>query len=112
MLVLYINNRQSKYLQSALGAYVPQTLLNHTPIIITEEQDFIDYGFLGNGSATNPYIIENLNISTSEETAIAIYNVSVFYVIRNCFVKADRYGIYIENTSCYVENSDSYLPIP
>ena len=84
---------------------------SHSPIRIVDEQGFIDGGFSGNGTKYNPYLIENLTISTSEEIAIAICNVSVYYSIKNCIVEANRYGVYIENTSFYEENTDSYLPI-
>ncbi len=86
-------------------------LSEHDPITITCEQNFTDYGFSGNGTEVNPYVIENLNISTTEEKAIAIYNVSVFYVLRNCLVQADRYGIYVENTTLQGNSPVSYLPL-
>ena len=91
--------------------YVPQILSEHPPITITSEQNFTDYGFPGNGTETNPYRIENFNIFTTEKSAIAIYNLSVFFVISNCLVSADRYGIYIENVSFYDLYSQSYLPL-
>ena len=68
----------------------------HESIIIDHDDDFIDYGFSGNGSSANPYIIENYYISTSEEYGIDIEFTSKHFIIRNCYITADQTGINIE----------------
>lgn len=62
---------------------------DHTPIIIQNEDNFTDYGFSGNGSEFNPFVIENLNISSfspSKSSGILIEGTSSFFVIRNCLI--------------------------
>ena len=58
----------------------------HSPIDIDRNSDFETLGFPGNGSESNPYRIENLNI-TGTFYSIIITNVSVYYVISNCYLK-------------------------
>ncbi|MHA2069713.1 MAG: NosD domain-containing protein [Candidatus Thorarchaeota archaeon] len=58
----------------------------HAPIYIDSIDDFETLGFPGNGSVTDPYRISDLTITTSSGPAIAIWNVSVYYVISNCIV--------------------------
>ena len=60
-------------------AIVHQNLSFHNPIDIISEQNFTDYGFLGDGSSINPYRIENLNITTVEERGISIQNVTCYF---------------------------------
>jgi len=46
------------------------------------------YQFKGEGTWENPYIIEDLNINTdTKTTCIAIENVDVWFVIRNCYFR-------------------------
>ena len=71
----------------------------HSPIIITCDGNFSDYGFPGNGSAVNPFIIENYNITTNDEIGISILDTTKFFIIRNCYIDAYRRGIDIENTA-------------
>jgi parallel beta-helix repeat protein len=81
-------------------------LINHEPILIYTEQNFTDYGFPGNGTETNPYRIENLEIETSQEIAIAVYDISQQFIIKDCQVRASLYGIYIEN--CNSSHADYF----
>jgi len=69
----------------------------HTSIFIDSDDDFITYGFNGTGSWTNPYIIENYNITTTDSCGIEIIEVSKSFVIQNCYIRASNYGILISN---------------
>jgi hypothetical protein len=60
------------------------------PITIQDAADFVRYGFPGNGTGSNPYIIERLNITTLGEACIQIHNVNVSFVIRNCILDNQR----------------------
>jgi len=67
-----------------LNALVP-----HGPINITSDTDFVlVYDFPGEGSAAVPYLIDNLNITTTDVYGINIEGVTKFFKITNCFVKA------------------------
>ena len=75
--------------------YVTSTQVNslssHSPIRIDNDSDFADTaasdGWKGNGSADNPYIIENYDINgTDAGYCIYIGNTTAHFVIRNCSV--------------------------
>lgn len=67
----------------------------HNPISIYENDDFISYGFPGNGTEENPYRIENYNITTDSDYGIFVGGVTDFFVVQHCFVNAQNYGIKI-----------------
>ncbi len=71
--------------------------LDSLPIIITNDSNFTDYGFPGNGTPLDPYRIENLNITTTEEKGIYVFNTTKHFIIQNCFVDAYRGGIVIDS---------------
>ena len=53
----------------------------------------------GIGSAGDPYVIENLSIVTSDSIGIYIAFTTKNFVIRDCFIDAVLYGIYIYNAA-------------
>lgn len=71
------------------------------PIFITNDLDFnTTYNFPGNGSSVNPFIIENYYINTTGAMPSSIYitQVTVHFVIRDCFIATTSYyGIIIED---------------
>jgi parallel beta-helix repeat protein len=71
----------------------------HSPIMITDDDDFVSYGFSGNGTGGDPYIIENLYIFTSAEIGINIEFTSKYFVIRNCYIDAEYRAINIEEVN-------------
>ena len=77
------------------------SLTPHEAIFINNDNNFTDYGFSGVGSENSPYIIENLNITTTIEYGIEIVNTTKHFVIRNCYVDAFQRGIKIINSSDY-----------
>ena len=60
-------------------------LTHHDPIVINRASDFIDQGFPGNGSESNPYLIEDLNI-TEGQNGIFVSDTRVHFVIRGCHI--------------------------
>ncbi|MFQ6123223.1 MAG: nitrous oxide reductase family maturation protein NosD [Candidatus Heimdallarchaeota archaeon] len=86
--------------------YVP-----HTPIHITKNADFTALGFPGEGTPSDPYIIEGLNITNATETQnlITIHDTTAYFLIRNNLLNGTRhmksyttresygYGIYLYN---------------
>ena len=64
-------------------------------ITIESDQDFIDYGFLGNGSVENPYRLERLNITSNIafSKAISIRDTHAFFIVRDCVIKSQYIGI-------------------
>ena len=58
---------------------------SHAPFNITSNGDFETQGWPGNGSATNPYLIQNLNITTTTDTAcIWVMNTTSHFIIWDC----------------------------
>jgi parallel beta-helix repeat protein len=76
-----------------------KTYSTHAPINIISDQNFTDYGFPGLGTYDNPYRIENYNISTTDEKAISIENTNKHFVIQNCFLIAEKNGIFVNNVN-------------
>ncbi|MFW9976134.1 MAG: hypothetical protein ACFFDQ_12760, partial [Candidatus Thorarchaeota archaeon] len=71
----------------------------HGPIFITSNQDFIDQGWPGNGSESNPYMIEGLNI-TSPQICIEIRNVDVHFTVKDCYLQPTALNYTIKLLSC------------
>lgn len=68
------------------------------PITIESDTEFSEAGFIGLGTETNPYILENANITISNleglSHAIKISDTEAPFVIRNCHFR----GIFEENS--------------
>ncbi|MFW9804906.1 MAG: NosD domain-containing protein, partial [Candidatus Thorarchaeota archaeon] len=62
-------------------AYTP-----HGPIVISSNNDFETQNWPGNGTVSDPYLIEGLNI-TYEGISIDIQATSVHYLIQDCFLR-------------------------
>ncbi|MFW9925672.1 MAG: nitrous oxide reductase family maturation protein NosD [Candidatus Thorarchaeota archaeon] len=80
--------------------------VEHSRIVITNDTDFAYQASIedwdGTGSSDTPYIIEGYNI-TDDLSCIEITDVSVHFIIRNCFVNSTTGpwdpGIYFYNAS-------------
>ena len=83
--------------------------ISHPTIEILSDSDFGNYSFSGIGTIDEPFVIENYNITTSNNPAISVENTSKYFIIRNCFLRADTWGIYLYNISLdtgLLENND------
>ena len=74
-------------------------LREFTPIAIWDDSDFVDYEFPGDGSQSNPFRIENYNITTRVTNGIYIFSTTKHFVIRNCLISSTYIGINIENVA-------------
>ena len=70
---------------------------NTPPILINSDDDFVNYGFSGNGSISNPYIIDGYIIITTHKTCITINDTTKHFVIRDCILDGIYYGLFIDN---------------
>ena len=50
-------------------------------IVINTDNDFVRYGFPGNGSIDDPYIISNLTLNTSKMYGFVITNISSYFIL-------------------------------
>lgn len=69
------------------------------PVIIAGNGDFTDANGVtsGSGTAGNPYILENWEISAGNATGILIKNTDAHFVIRNCYIHDSDGGVSLEN---------------
>ncbi|MFW9888882.1 MAG: right-handed parallel beta-helix repeat-containing protein [Candidatus Thorarchaeota archaeon] len=66
----------------------------HDPILIESDDDFVTQGWPGSGTAEDPYVIEGLWIERVYEVRnIVISSTTVDFIIRNCYLEADIFGI-------------------
>ena len=68
-------------------------LTNHEAIEISSDSDLDLSSFAGDGSQVTPYVIENYYIEVTNHTGISIHDTTHYFIIRNCYVSADQYGI-------------------
>jgi parallel beta-helix repeat protein len=60
------------------------------PIVIDYDSDFEAYGFPGDGSPSDPYRIENYNITTTSDSCISFGGFTTkHFIIQNCYLKTD-----------------------
>ena len=88
------NNFSNAFSISTLDSYKKVSIINyqpHAPIMIDNESDLIHQANIdnwkGNGSAFNPYVIENYsfdNVGNINNALISIRNIQKFILIRNC----------------------------
>jgi parallel beta-helix repeat protein len=90
-----------------------KSLTPHDPISIIKDGDFEKLGFEGNGTKSNPYLIEDLSIHAKfDGIGISIVSTSAFFIIQNCeiysFDEKTGTGIYLEKvvngvvTDCFI----------
>ncbi|MHA2292397.1 MAG: NosD domain-containing protein [Candidatus Hodarchaeales archaeon] len=77
------------------------------PITIVGDTDFHTQASLaawkGTGTVTDPYLIENLSISSSTSHLISIIDTTLHFVLQNCYLDGvtvtSNYGIYLGNVT-------------
>jgi len=78
-------------------------LKNDIPVnfmAVLNDKNFTDYGFPGNGTADNPYRIENYTIPIKENgNGIAIVGTTKHFIIQNCMLQAYWNAIFLENVA-------------
>lgn len=117
MFLIYLNQNKVNSSQISLKETSTQPIpyfkeyIAHEPIIINSNDDFISYGFEGNGTSERPYIIANYSIVTNAEYGIKICCVDKKYIIQNCYINLSNdsltYAIYLQDspTDCSVVNN-------
>ena len=76
----FVNNSNSTKLVSNNDNYSSSAI---EQIIITSNDDFESFGFVGNGTQEDPFIIENLNFIGTKQSTIQIENTTASFVFRN-----------------------------
>jgi parallel beta-helix repeat protein len=90
------------------------------PIEISDDTEFNTVNGVtgGIGTKDDPYSIDRWNITCDDqEGGIHIYNTTKYFIVRNCWIKSNIFGIFISNvsvgTATIVGNmvQSSFLPI-
>jgi parallel beta-helix repeat protein len=94
----------------------------YNPIYINGNEDFNVIAqseeWVGNGSFSNPYIINGLNFTSDYNDILVIYNTNVHFKIMNCFLITDwsdpylspwNYAIRFENVSNAIISNNTIL---
>ena len=74
---------------------------DHSPIYITADSGFASGGFPGSGTQEDPYVIENLQITTNtlRRNGVEIRNTRAHFIVRGCEITAAYIGILVEDTA-------------
>ncbi|MHA2363579.1 MAG: right-handed parallel beta-helix repeat-containing protein [Candidatus Hodarchaeales archaeon] len=94
-------------IDGSAGNNDPSPLVNplkfHHPFYITSNTDFTFLNFSGDGTLSNPYLIENyFIINSTSNYLIFIENTDVYFVIQFNLLfslKGSQYGIFLQNVS-------------
>ncbi len=71
----------------------------HSSIVIWKDEDFESYNLPGTGTETDPYLIQNYDISSPSSEGIVVDGTTKHFIIRNCFLKGHGNGIVIRNVA-------------
>ena len=101
------------YTQLSFSAFIDINMkkLVQDPIIIGSDFEFETYGFPGEGTEEDPYIIENFHIESSGyfSKSIYIHDITAHFIIRNCYIEHGHFGIFIReiewHTSKIINNT-------
>ena len=68
--------------------------IDSAPLEILNDTALASYASSGDGSVATPYIIEDLNITTTASAALQIMSVTTHFIIRDCLLIAGEVGLY------------------
>ena len=76
---------------------------DHDSVLITSNAEFVIQGWTGDGSETNPYVLEWLRISSTGD-CIRIYDTTMYFIIRHCIMtssgtSANGSGVLLQNVT-------------
>ncbi len=96
--IIYTNHILQAKIQQPV--FSTRSLTDSSPIFINSNDAFEVLGFSGNGSESNPFLIENLRVVSTGQlgSAIVISNTDVYFIIQNCEITTQYIGIYIQPT--------------
>jgi parallel beta-helix repeat protein len=82
---------------------ISQSYTVHDPIVITDDDELASVANNGTGTANDPYIIADWNITGSNTHGISITGTTKHFRIENCWIVNSIYwgsrGIYVENVA-------------
>ncbi len=120
ILIIGISTFSSMRTNATTVSYDPlsnSSFTTHDPISITSDSEL--EVFPGSGTEEDPYVIDGYNITTSNDSGIYISGTTKYFAVRNCYVDAEIYGIYIDdaadgtvtvtNNTCNTVNYGIYL---
>jgi len=79
---------------------ITSSYLEHEPIFIDDNTDFSRLGFSGEGTPTDPYVLEGLNITSSSNNLISISGTTAYFQIQDCLLN----GLYLSACGIRLSN--------
>jgi len=78
---------------------VGSALIPHAPVVVDSDADFVDQGWPGSGTESDPYVIAELEIdATGYRAGIFIGNTTSYFTVHGCLVQgATDAGIHVLN---------------
>lgn len=105
----FTHNEVNSFNESSINRLNINTV--HEPIEVLNDTAFVLYGFEGEGTKEDPYIIENYYIESFGFLSNAIYvtGTTAHFIIRNCYMVAEYLGINVHavasNTALIFNNT-------
>jgi hypothetical protein len=95
------------------NGHIREINLTLTDGIIINNTNIASYSSDGTGAVDDPYIIDNLNINTTDGNAVHFYYVTSYFVLRDSNIKGSNYGVYVDGglsggvtiTNCTIEGN-------
>ncbi|MFW9922086.1 MAG: right-handed parallel beta-helix repeat-containing protein [Candidatus Thorarchaeota archaeon] len=118
VLIILLISLGSLRLDNSIGSHPKLPDQNNVRVILTEpiiircNENFTDYGFSGEGTKEEPYIIENYTLqgyNETDECAIQIENTTKHFIIKNCHISNCYYGLKIKVENCSVILEDNII---
>ena len=100
LLLILINNNENTYARDLSQEGNFSSTISYTtfsPIYIDDDTDFITYGFLGSGTAGDPYLIQDYHIQNLFGDAIHIQATTKHFKILDCLIENSRTAIVLFN---------------
>ena len=77
------------------NGHIQEVNLTSTVGIVINDTNIASYSSSGTGASDDPFIIDDLNVDTTDSLAIKFDYVTFYYVLRDSYLKGSTYGAYI-----------------
>ncbi len=78
------------------NGHIREINLTLTDGIVINNTNIASFSSSGTGAIDDPYIIDNLNINTTDGNAVKFYYVTSYFVLRDSNIKGSTYGVYVD----------------
>ncbi len=82
----------------AENGHIQEVNLTSAVGIVINDTNIASYSSSGTGASDDPFIIDNLTVTTTDSLAIEFDDVTFYYVLRDSYLKGSTYGVYISGS--------------